>query len=59
MINRRKILAMIGLAPLATVTTTQAKITDDIHPDKGESYKDLYWQAQTHIDNLEAELAGR
>ena len=49
--NRREVLAG------AAAVTAKAVETGEIHPEKGETYKDLYWHAQTHIDKLELELS--
>ena len=51
--KRRGFLAAIGLAPIAALAKPEPTPTH--HPD-GESYHDKYWQAQRHIDELEAEL---
>lgn len=56
--NRRKILAMLGLAPLAAVAAPKPEektvpLLLWFHPDKKKTYRDLYWEAQAHIQELE------
>ena len=56
--NRRNVI--VGGAALVAAAAAPSAIAQnktEIHPEKGETYKDLYWQAQTHIDNLELELS--
>ena len=42
-----------ALAPLAGAAASEPK--DEVHPETGMSYKDMYWAAQSHINALEQE----
>ena len=54
--NRRQVLAgAAAVAALPVVAATQ--IETEVHPEKGKTYKDLYWDAQAHIDSLELDLS--
>ena len=53
--NRRQVIA--GAAAVAALPIAAQAKTEEIHPEKGETYKDLYWNAQAHIDKLELELS--
>lgn len=56
--KRRDFVAAAGILPI-TVAAGQA-VSDDkalgVHPEKGETYEELYWDAQAHIDKLELEV---